>query len=385
MLRLHIPQILTALTLAAAGAGFAVRPALAEGIKVSGPFEHDNLAVYFLHGPSAEGPVPLTLDEALEKGRVEVSETGTVSELLIDNRGDEEVLVHAGDIVKGGRQDRVVTTSFILKAKSGPVPLAVFCVEAGRWAARGAEDAKAFASSKEMLPSRRAKLSLRADYVNTDRLRAARAARQAEAAGRPAGLSSGIDVEQNANIEQRQTGHGELNAGPSAQSEIWREVGAIQETLTASLGAKVASEKSETSLQLALENEKLKKAQEAYVDDLASKGEVEDDVVGYVFAVNGKLNSADIYGSNGIFRKVWRKLLKASATEALSAREADGKKPAPGTGEVEAFLARAAEGKEEKLAPAEGITLKARESAAAHDYVTERASGALLHRNILAR
>ena len=46
--------------------------------------------------------------------------------------------------------------------------------------------------------------------------------------------------------------------------------------------------------------------------------EKETDVVGYVFAVNGKLNSADLYPSNALFRKMWAKLLRASATEAIA-------------------------------------------------------------------
>ena len=40
---------------------------------------HENLAVYFLHGPSTPGPVPLTLAEALAKGKVRVIETGNVN------------------------------------------------------------------------------------------------------------------------------------------------------------------------------------------------------------------------------------------------------------------------------------------------------------------
>ena len=52
---------------------------------MSGPIVHDNLAIYFVHGQSAAGPVPLTLDEALAKGAVKVHETGSVNELAIEN------------------------------------------------------------------------------------------------------------------------------------------------------------------------------------------------------------------------------------------------------------------------------------------------------------
>ena len=129
---------------------------------VSSPHVHENLAVYFIHGESAPGPVPLTLQEALDKGSVRVLETGAVNELKIENTGSEDVFIQTGDIVKGGKQDRVLTMSFVLPPKSGEVALAAFCVEQGRWSARGTESVAAFSSAGEMMPSREAKLAMRA-------------------------------------------------------------------------------------------------------------------------------------------------------------------------------------------------------------------------------
>lgn len=71
-------------------------------IRVSDPIRHDNLAVYFIHGPSKSGPVPLTLEEALGKGTAQVRETSNGNSLEIENLGDTPVFVQAGDIVKGG-------------------------------------------------------------------------------------------------------------------------------------------------------------------------------------------------------------------------------------------------------------------------------------------
>ena len=64
------------------------------------------------------------------------------------------MFIQAGDIVKGGKQDRVLTVSLLLPAKSGRVPIASFCVEQGRWSARGKEDHAKFSSAKEAMPSR---------------------------------------------------------------------------------------------------------------------------------------------------------------------------------------------------------------------------------------
>src|SRR5882724_6494278 len=114
--------------------------ARAEDYRVSGPVTHENLAIYLIRGPSAAGKVPLTLDEALGKRAVRVHETGNVNELTVENLGNEDVFIQSGDIVKGGQQDRALTVSLILPPKSGRVPLSAFCVEQGRWAARGKED-----------------------------------------------------------------------------------------------------------------------------------------------------------------------------------------------------------------------------------------------------
>ena len=67
--------------------------------RVSGPLVSENLAVYFIHGKSSPGPVPLTLQEALAKDAVRVYETGNVNELAVENRGEEPVFIQASDIV----------------------------------------------------------------------------------------------------------------------------------------------------------------------------------------------------------------------------------------------------------------------------------------------
>ena len=112
-------------------------PVRADDYRVSGPVVHENLAIYLIHGKSAPGTVPLTLDEALAKRVVKVHETGNVNQLQIENLGSEEVFVQSGDIVKGGQQDRVLSVSLVLPPKSGRINIASFCVEQGRWSARG--------------------------------------------------------------------------------------------------------------------------------------------------------------------------------------------------------------------------------------------------------
>lgn len=354
--------------------------AAADDTRITGPYTHDNLTLFFVHGKSADGPVPLTLEEALDHGSVIVHETGSVGQLAIENTGKDEVLIHAGDIVKGGQQDRVLTTTMVLKPKSGKVPLDAFCVEQGRWTARGKEDVKRFASTKEMLPSREAKLAMKSKMREPY---AVAAAPEADMRIDRMSPSGGLDTNQTANIEQRAAGL-RPDRAPNPQGEVWKNVAGIQAALSANLGAKVNSEMSESSLQLALENEKVGSARQAYVDALKAAGEKESDIVGYVFAVNGKINSADVYSSNALFRKLWPRLIKASATEALSARAADLKFDAPETSAAQSFLSAAATGKERDIEPAAGTKLRVREAETAVDFETRAADGMLVHRSVLA-
>lgn len=358
--------------------------------RISGPYTHDNLTIFLVHGASSQGPVPLTLEEALEKGFVKVHETGTVSELEIENVGNEDVFVHAGDIVKGGQQDRVVTASLVMKAKSGRVPLSVFCVESGRWAARGGEDKATFASSKEMLPTREAKLAMRSPYT-------AAAAAPADAAPvsepQQREISQAIERE-NARVEAyarqqadeaAQQAYRQERAPANPQSEVWRSVSNIQMALSSNLGAKVAAEESETSLQLALESKKLAEAQQIYIDALKGKGESESDVIGYVSAVNGRISTGDIYASNALFRKLWPKLLKTAVTEAIGAEKALPKALDPTVAAVDEFLATPASAKPTERPSIDGQKLETREADAVLDFATKSASGDIIHRNVLAK
>src|SRR5207244_3702381 len=133
--------------------------------RLTGPLASENLAVYFIHGNSSAEPVPLTLQEAMAKDRVRVYETGNVNELAVENQGDEAVFIQAGDIVKGGKQDRSLTVSLLLPPHSERIPIASFCVEPGRWSQRGREDVQRFSSAAAAMPSLEAKLAMKAPAV----------------------------------------------------------------------------------------------------------------------------------------------------------------------------------------------------------------------------
>src|SRR5258708_6870186 len=136
-------------------------PAKAGQPTVTGPFAHENLAVFLLHGADRlKDKNYLTLQEALDQKIVIVHETGNVNELSIENISiDKEVYIQSGDIVKGGRQDRTIAMDFIAPPKSGQMPINAFCVEHGRWAQRGAEAADRFSSSNDAIAGKELKLA----------------------------------------------------------------------------------------------------------------------------------------------------------------------------------------------------------------------------------
>ena len=117
--------------------------------RVGSPVAHENLTVYFVHGSDTVASAKiLSLSEALDRNLAVVHETSDVNMLAVENKSDEyELFIQSGDIVKGGKQDRMVQLDMLLPPKSGVVPLPAHCVEQGRWTGRGSEDSKAFKSS----------------------------------------------------------------------------------------------------------------------------------------------------------------------------------------------------------------------------------------------
>jgi hypothetical protein len=102
---------------------------------------------------------------------------------------------------------------------------------------------------------------------------------------------------------------------------------------------RINAEESASSFQLALENGALQAKVADYEQALRAAGEAKKTVIGVVFAVNGKVTCAEVYGSNAIFQKAWPKLLNSAATEALAEKTSKALPPAPSAKEVERYLA----------------------------------------------
>lgn len=271
------------------------------GLRISGPYTHENLSIFLIY--SADNRTVksfLTLQEAMEQKKVVVYETGNVNELAIENQSAEDVYIQSGDIVKGGQQDRVFPDDFVLTSHSGRTPISSFCVEHGRWAKRGTEMADRFGSSDKAIAGKSLKMAARA---------------------------------------------------PNAQAEVWDQVAAVQKRVASGVGGSVAIAPAQIvppsgSMQLTLENKKVVEAADAYVRDLAKIIDGQKDAVGYAFAINGKVNSADLYPSADLFRRMWPKLLHSSAVEAIAERRDNKTYPTVDASAVSRTLVEAERGRE---------------------------------------
>ena len=308
----------------------------ASDYRLSGPYTHQNLTIFLLHGKNlVDGKIPLTLQEALEQKKVVVYETKDVNNLSIENLSNEDVYVQSGDIVKGGQQDRLLAVDLIVPPKSGKIPIAAFCVEQGRWSRRGNEQVAAFDSSSDAAPTKEIKLAAKRS---------------------------------------------------KSQSGVWSNVKAAQDKMSQNVEAPVAAPASPSSLQLAVEHSKVQETAAGYTKALEKIVEGKSDVIGYAFAINGAINSADVYASNGLFLKLWPKLLKANAVEAIAELRKDSKFEPPTVENVQAFLAEAETGQSAEKEVTARIKLRTREDEKNIMFETlDRSRAAWIHRNYIKK
>jgi hypothetical protein len=104
----------------------------------------ENMTVFELLRPKNGGPEYITLREAIERGVfsvTEVSEGGSVPELMAANKGEVAVLLLDGEEVRGAKQNRILNTTILVGPKS-TIKVPVSCVEHGRWSMQSPEFAE---------------------------------------------------------------------------------------------------------------------------------------------------------------------------------------------------------------------------------------------------
>lgn len=284
------------------------------GYKVLEPIRHGNLTVFpVVAAKSYSTGEFLTLDEGLRSGEVVVTEAGSVQGLLrrqgpavmhhdgarvnslvLVNNSKRPLLLLAGEIVSGGKQDRVIGKDRIVPAESDPIDLSVFCVEPGRWVASTAH----FGASEAL-------------YSHASGIGSANAPPPMAIMAQPSVRAKAMaDKDQQAVWDavnkQKQQVSVELSAAapPAAQSEISRV------TSYAKVNENVEVRKQVDEIVKPIEQN-----YSSLIHQLRDRN-----AVGVVVAVNGRIIWADIFASSDLLAKYWPKLVRSYASEAYVTR-----------------------------------------------------------------
>jgi hypothetical protein len=239
--------------------------AFLNGISVGTPQTHANMAVYPLHIKNGHQRGYQTLDEAMTAQTVEileVSESGSVPNLAVRNRGTLPVLLVVGEELIGARQNRVLNTSLLVPAKSD-LQIPVSCVERGRWAYRS----RGFSSSS-----------------TTSHLRLRR--------------------EQTKNVTES------LRTSPESydanQTKVWQEI-----------ERKITTHGS-TSSTRAMHD--MYQQTETQITEYLSAFTAPD-AEGLMVAINGRIVGADLFDHHETLQQLWPKLMRSYAVDALERSE----------------------------------------------------------------
>ncbi len=252
-------------------------------LEVGAPKTTQGLSMFPLRSQSKDTMDYLLLRDALAAGLVtarEISERGSVSDLMVDNRANQPVLIIDGEELVGAKQNRVANLTLLMPAaRSTSVP--VSCVEQGRWSPQS----NPFELSQRVHHSR----------------------------GRAAKLAS---VQASMRFEGTRY---------SDQSAIWREISDKARALDASspTGAMGAFFEQHASA----------------LDEIVGYFRAEPEVCGGIFAIGGTVCGLDIFDTPATFAALLPKLVRSYAIDALEQGElTEPTSNPPGVEEAREFL-----------------------------------------------
>jgi hypothetical protein len=274
------------------------------------PVTYENIAIFpVVSGASQDTSSFLTLEEGLASGEVIVSERGaagmvrnrgdrrpvpapqyqydggaSVNQLVLINRSKRPLLLLAGELVSGGKQDRIIGKDRIVPVGAEPLPLDVFCVEHGRWTGSSEQ----FNAAKTIVhPS----------------------------------------VREQAAVEQKQEEVWAAVAGGSTSAD--RLAAAAPHAPAPALNSRalseaIAVEAPTQSYRKIYESSRVGGSVDGFVEQVqrrfarATSGLKGERVVGVIVAYGGEVAWSDIFASGDLFQQYWRKLLRSYAVEAMA-------------------------------------------------------------------
>lgn len=314
-----------------------------DAYRVLAPIESGNLLLFPVIQSGKTPPSPfLTLDEGIKSGAVEVTEAGRVrglvrprpsqghlddgvahpvppqpefyrgdqvNTLVLLNNSDRPLLLLAGEIVTGGKQDRVIAKDRIVPPGSDPIDLNVFCIEPGRWTEASATfgaSAKSPAMSLMVQPSVREQA-----MVNKDQQAVWNSVHGSIAAALKAAPAPGVAANQPSPADLGTTSYARAMQSTAVQAKVDEAAAPVM------------------------------KSREQVLEKLR-----EQHAVGVVVAVRGEIVWADIFSDTDLLARYWTKLVRSYAAESLSSGETH---PAPSQADAQHFLDAPAGGTETSI------------------------------------
>lgn len=220
-----------------------------------------------------------------------------VNSLIVINRSDKPLYLMPGEVIIGGSQDRTIGDEVVIAPHSAPTRISVFCVEHGRWGAKHIDE------TRHQLTASAGTAILGNDRSHDlDRL--------AEAANQGKFVASVGQLSKSSRLAVQ---------SDKDQSAVWEKVAQTngQTGVSPLSGAFTANYSDGPTIQRL----------QPYLEHLQSAVANQDQVVGVLAAVNGKIESMDVFESTPLFQKVWPKLLRSYALDAANSaeRETDAK------------------------------------------------------------
>jgi len=270
---------------------------------------YENMTVFpVLSKQSADTRGYETLDEALSSGDAVVTESGTnamrrwregsgptpeyyvegaqVNQLVLVYRGKRPLVLLAGELVSGGKQDRIIGKDRIVPVGAQPLPLDVFCVEHGRWS-----DGDKFSASNIIVhPSVREKAAVDQEQESVW---------NAVSSGSTASVAVTEDAPQ-------------VTAAAPPPLSRQAVAGAIASRAPTQSYAKIYDSPTSGIPVGAFADEMQRRF------DRATSGLKDERVIGVVVAYGGEVAWSDVFASPELFASYWPKLLRSYVVEALA-------------------------------------------------------------------
>jgi hypothetical protein len=261
-----------------------------------------------------------------------------VNSLMVVNNSNKPLYLMPGEIIIGGSQDRTIARELVIPPGKNPVAIDVFCVEHGRWGRRDQEEYGAYLTESQANGTRASSVAIQA----------------------PAGATSS-DVAQQANSGKFIGSVGSLNKqsrlavqSGAGQQKVWEEVGKENSKagVKSSSGAFTGNYAERNAVNRL----------EPFIKKLQGPVAKSENVVGVIVAVNGKVESMDVFESTPLFRKLWPKLLKSYALDAANAPRGKGNPKVATRSDAATFMRDVAAASAKKTETHGAVAVSRRES-----------------------